>query len=75
MTFKVPLSRKRKGQEKINFLTGNFRWVLIFLILRPEYRVAKIKTVIIYSNKNSKVGSFEITKLKNRENYFTHFYL
>ena len=27
-------------------------------------RVAKIKTAIIYSNRNSKVGSFEIAKIK-----------
>ena len=42
----------------------NFRWVLIFAISRTVYRVAKIKTAIIYSNSNSKVSSFEIAKIK-----------
>ena len=45
-------------------IAGNFRWVLIFAISRTVYGVAKIKTAIIYSNRNSKVGSFEIAKIK-----------
>ena len=45
-------------------IAGNFRWVLIFAISRIGYGVAKIKTAIIYSNRNSKVGSFEIAKIK-----------
>ena len=43
---------------------GNFRWVLIFAISQTVYGVTKIKTTIVYSNKNSKVGSFEIVKIK-----------
>ena len=39
-------------------IAGHFRWVLIFAISRTVYVVAKIKTVIIYSSRNSKVGSF-----------------
>ena len=45
-------------------IAGNFRWVLIFAISRSLYGVAKIKTAIIYSNRNSKVCSFEIAKIK-----------
>ena len=45
-------------------IAGNFRWVLIFAISRTVYGVAKIKTAIIYSNRNSKVGSFEFAKIK-----------
>ena len=45
-------------------IAGNFRWVLIFAISRTEYGVAKIKTAIIYSNRNSKLVSFEIAKIK-----------
>ena len=45
-------------------IAGNFRWVLIFAISRTVYRVAKIKTAIIYSNSYSKVSSFEIAKIK-----------
>ena len=33
-------------------IAGNFRWVLIFAISRTVYGVAKIKTAIIYSNRN-----------------------
>ena len=43
---------------------GNFPWVLIFAISQTVYGVTKIKTAIVYSNKNSKVGSFEIAKIK-----------
>ena len=61
-------------------IAGNFRLVLIFAISRTVYGVAKIKTAIIYSNRYSKVGSFEIAKIKtakiisqllplNRENF------
>ena len=45
-------------------IAGNFRLVLIFTISRTVYGVAKINTAIIYSNINSKVGSFEIAKIK-----------
>ena len=45
-------------------IAGNFCWVLIFAISQTVYGVAKIKTAIIYSVRNSKVGSFEITKIK-----------
>ena len=45
-------------------IAGNFRWVLIFASSRTVYGVAKIKTAIIYSNRNSKVGSFELAKIK-----------
>ena len=45
-------------------IAGNFRLVLIFAISRIVYGVAKIKTAIIYSNRNSKVSSLEITKIK-----------
>ena len=45
-------------------IAGNFRWVLIFAISRTGYGVAKIKNAIIYSNRNSKVGSFKIAKIK-----------
>ena len=45
-------------------IVGNFRWVLIFAISRTVYGVAKIQTAIIYSNRNSKVGSFKIAKIK-----------
>ena len=45
-------------------IAGNFRGVLIFAISRTVYGVAKIKTAIIYSKRNSKVGSFEIAKIK-----------
>ena len=45
-------------------LGSNFRWVLIFAISRTVYRVAKIKTAIIYSNSYSKVSSFYIAKIK-----------
>ena len=43
---------------------GNFLWVLIFAIMQTVYRAAKIKTAIIYSNRISKVSSFEIAKIK-----------
>ena len=45
-------------------IARNFRRVLIFVISRTVYGVAKIKTAIIYSNRNSKVGLFEIAKIK-----------
>ena len=45
-------------------IAGIFRWVLIFAISQTVYAVAKIKTAIIYSNRNSKVGSLEIAKIK-----------
>ena len=48
-------------------IAGNFRWVLIFAISRTVYGVAKIKTAIIYSNRNTNVGSFEIAKIKIAE--------
>ena len=44
-------------------IAGNFRWVLIFAISGTVYGVAKIKTAIIYSNRNSKGRSFEIAKI------------
>ena len=34
-------------------IVGNFRWVFIFTISRTVYGVTKIKTAIIYSNRNS----------------------
>ena len=45
-------------------IAGIFRWVLIFAISRTVYGVAKIKTAIIYSNRNSNVGWFEFAKIK-----------
>ena len=50
--------------QAIYRIAGNFRWVLIFAISRTVYRVAKIKTAIIYSNKNSMVCFFDIAKIK-----------
>ena len=53
-------------------IAGNFRWFLISAISRIVYGVAKIKTAIIYPNRNSfKIANIYI----NRKNYFTHFYL
>ena len=58
------LSCNQKLQFSKYRIAGNFRWVLIFAISRTVYGVAKIKTAIIYFNRNSKVGSFEIAKIK-----------
>ena len=54
-----------KGHKVIRGrIAGNFRGVYIFAISRTVYGVVKIKTAIIYFNSNSKVGSFEIAKIK-----------
>ena len=61
------LEARLTQRERIHIkyrIAGNFRWVLIFAISRTAYGVAKIKNAIIYSNRNSKVGSFVIAKIK-----------
>ena len=62
LIFSFPLENFSNNRYRI---AGNFRWVLIFAISRTAYGVAKIKTTIIYFNRNSKVGPFEIAKIKN----------